>query len=48
MWNVRTARDLAWDFADELRCLAGVARNSALAAQDQATGVLGRSLLMDV
>ena len=48
MWNVRTARDLAWDFADELRCLAGVARDSALAAQDQATGVLGRSLLLDV
>jgi len=46
MWNVRAARDLAWDFADQLRCLAGVARDSALAAQDQATGVLGRSLLL--
>ena len=48
MWDVRAARDLAWDFAGQLRCLAGVARDSALAAQDQATGVLGRSLLLDV
>ena len=48
IWNVRAARDLAWDFADQLRCLAGAARDSALAAQDQATGVLGRSLLLDV
>ena len=48
MCNVRAARDLAWDFSGQLRCLAGVARDSALAAQDQATGVLGRSLLLNV
>jgi hypothetical protein len=48
IWNVSAARDLAWDFADHLRCLSGVARSSALAVQDQVTGVLGRSLLLNV
>ena len=48
IWNVRAARDLAWDFADHLRCLEGITRDSALAAQDQVTGVLGRSLLLSV
>jgi len=46
IWNVRAARDLAWDFADHLRPLTGMARDSALAVQDQLTGVLGRSLLV--
>lgn len=46
IWNVRAARDLAWDFADNLRPLSGIARNVALATQDQVTGVLGRSLLL--
>ena len=45
IWNVRAARDLAWDFADHLRALDGIARAAALAAQDQLTGVIGRSLL---
>ena len=48
MLNVRAARDLAWDFADHLRFLTGIARSSALAAQDQLTGALGRSLLLTV
>jgi hypothetical protein len=48
IWNVAAARDLAWDFADHLRCLTGITRDSALAAQDQVTGVLGRSLLLTV
>lgn len=48
IWDVRTARDLAWDFADHLRFLTGLIRNSALAAQDQVTGALGRSLLLSV
>ncbi|HXJ91317.1 MAG TPA: DUF5995 family protein [Terriglobia bacterium] len=48
IWNVRAARDLAWDFADHLRSLDGVARTVALAAQDQVTGALGRSLLIRV
>jgi Family of unknown function (DUF5995) len=46
IWNVRAARDLAWDFADGLRPLSGIARNVALTAQDQIAGVLGRSLLI--
>jgi hypothetical protein len=46
IWNVSAARDLAWDFADHLRSLTGIARNSALTAQDQMSGVLGRSLLL--
>lgn len=48
IWDVRAARDLAWDFADHLRTLTGIARDAAAAAQDQITGVLGRSLLLAV
>jgi len=48
IWNVRAARDLAWDFADQLRTLTGIARDSALTAQDQVTGALGHSLLLAV
>ena len=46
IWNVRAARDLAWDFAGHLQSLEGVARDFALEAQDQLTGVIGRSLLV--
>jgi hypothetical protein len=46
IWNVRAARDLAWDFADTLRPLGGALRQATLGAQDQITGVLGRSLLL--
>lgn len=48
IWNVRAARDLAWDFADHLRSLTGIAQSSALSAQDQMTGALGCSLLLAV
>ena len=48
IWNVRAARDLAWDFADHLRSLPTINRALALAAQDQITGVLGRTLLLMV
>jgi hypothetical protein len=48
IWNVRAARDLAWDLADHLRSLTGTARTAALTVQDQITGVLGRSLLLAV
>jgi hypothetical protein len=48
IWNVRVARDLAWDFADHLRTLGNVSRDSALEAQDKLTGVIGRSLLLPV
>lgn len=44
-WNICSARDLAWNFADHLRALAGPARAVALSAQDSLTGALGRSLL---
>jgi hypothetical protein len=45
IWNIRSARNLAWDFADHLKGLGPVRRRLALAAQDQLTGVIGRSLL---
>jgi hypothetical protein len=48
IWNVRAARELAWDFADHIRKLQGVSRDLALEAQDTLTGVIGRSLLLPV
>lgn len=45
LWDVSAARNLAWVFADHLRNLSVVTRAVALAAQDQVTGVLGRTLL---
>jgi hypothetical protein len=48
IWKVRAARDLAWDLADHLRSLTGIARATALTMQDQLTGVVGRSLLLSV
>jgi hypothetical protein len=45
MWNVRAARNMAWDFADHLRSLNNISRALALTANDQLTGVLGRALL---
>jgi len=46
IWNVRVARDLAWDFADHLRGLSGLGRQLAVNVQDKVTGALGRSLLI--
>jgi Family of unknown function (DUF5995) len=46
IWNVRVARDSAWDFADYLRPLDPTMRGVALAIQDRTTGALGRSLLL--
>jgi hypothetical protein len=48
IWNVRAARDMAWDFADHLRSLSGVTRAAALTFQDRLTGALGSSLLLAV
>jgi len=48
IWDVRKARDLAWDFAVYLDSLPELGRIMALAAQDQMTGVLGRSLVLPV
>jgi len=45
IWNVRAARDLAWDFSDHLQQLPGFTRSFALSMQDKITGALGRSLL---
>jgi len=45
IWNIRAARDLAWDFSHHLRILPGFTRNVALNMQDKVTGALGRSLL---
>jgi hypothetical protein len=44
-WDICRARDLAWEFANHLRGLDGVARQAALVAQDQMTGVIGRAIL---
>lgn len=47
-WDVRTARDLAWDFAGHLHDLQGAARLIALNVQDKITGALSRGLLMPI
>ena len=46
IWNVRAARDLAWDFAGHLRNLEGASLVLALEAQDKLSGVIGRTLLL--
>src|SRR5262245_348272 len=48
IWKVRVARDLAWDFADQLRYLTGVVRAAVLRAHDKLTGALSRSLLLAI
>jgi hypothetical protein len=48
IWDIKVARDLAWDFADHLRNLNGMPRMVALTEQDQLTGGIGRSLLLPV
>jgi len=47
-WDICRARDLAWDFADNLRRLPTLLRQPTLNAQDQLTGVLGRAILSPV
>jgi hypothetical protein len=47
-WNISSARDLAWDFANHLRDLTGPAQSAALAMQDALTGALGRAILAQV
>jgi hypothetical protein len=47
-WNICSARDFAWDFADHLRGLTGPVRDTALALQDGITGALGRAILAQV
>ena len=47
-WNICRARDLAWDFANHLRGLSGIAFDTALDMQDALTGALGRAILAQV
>jgi hypothetical protein len=47
-WNICSARDLAWDFANHLRGQTGPAQAAALAMQDALTGALGRAILAQV
>jgi Family of unknown function (DUF5995) len=44
-WNICSARDMAWDFANHLHDLSGVTYDVALALQDGLTGALGRAIL---
>jgi hypothetical protein len=44
-WDICRARDLAWNFAEHLRCLAGPPQDVALGTQDALTGALGRAIL---
>jgi hypothetical protein len=44
-WDISSARNLAWDFANHLRSLTGLTRDPALSAQDALTGTLGRAIL---
>jgi hypothetical protein len=44
-WDICKARNLAWDFADHLRCLTDLPQAVAMNAQDQMTGVIGRAIL---
>jgi Family of unknown function (DUF5995) len=49
IWNIRVARDLAWDFARHLQALPpGPVRDFAIASKDQFTGALGRTLLIPI
>jgi hypothetical protein len=47
-WNISRARDLAWEFANHLRDLAGIPYDIALSMQDALTGSLGRAILSQV
>jgi hypothetical protein len=48
MWNVKAAREFAWDFGEHLRDLNAITRFGAVTMQDRITGALGRSLLLAV
>jgi hypothetical protein len=44
-WDICSARNLAWDFANHLRDLTGLTRDAAITIQDATTGALGRAIL---
>jgi hypothetical protein len=45
LWDVKEARDFAWDFSSHLATLNPVQQQVALTLQDKLTGALGRALL---
>jgi len=47
-WNICRARDLAWEFANHLRNLSGIAYDTSIDIQDAFTGALGRAILVQV
>jgi hypothetical protein len=48
VWNIRVARDLAWEFAEHLKGLPPFALTFATNSQDRFTGAIGRMLLMPI
>ena len=48
VWNIRVARDLAWEFAEHIQGLPPFARTFATNSQDRFTGAIGRMLLMPI
>jgi hypothetical protein len=48
VWNIRVARDLAWEFAEHLKGLPAFARAFATNSQDRFTGAIGRMLLLPI
>ena len=44
-WDICSARNLAWDFANHLRDLTGLTCDAAITAQDAMAGALGRAIL---
>lgn len=46
IWDVRVARDAAWDFGNHIRTLPVAVLPAALEAQDKLTGLAGRALLL--
>lgn len=47
-WDIVQARNLAWDFANQLRTLPGLVHEAALTSQDAITGALGRAILAEL
>ena len=48
IWNIRVARDLAWEFAEHVQGLPSFARDFATRSQDRFTGAIGRMLLLPI
>lgn len=48
LWDVEAARNLAWDFSEQLQPMTPALRIAASEGQDQLTGVIGRALLLPI